>query len=143
LEIFVGREDDGIGKRFGHADEASIGEAHWDVRVFLDQLHDWLYVLGKREGDEHSAAAKYGAEIGSTALPEKMKGLRQNSFARGPRRRHLRCLRHSPFVVSVSATKQCYNKSSINEDVSGHNRWRANIPSFASLGRPVNHLPIQ
>jgi len=72
-EIFVGREDDGISKRFGHANEASIGEAHRYVRIFLDQLHDWLYVLGKREGDEQSAAAKQGAEIGSAAFPKKMK----------------------------------------------------------------------
>jgi hypothetical protein len=57
-EILVGREDDGIGKRFGHANEASIGEAHGNVGIFLDQLHDWLYVLGKCEGNQHSAAAK-------------------------------------------------------------------------------------
>jgi hypothetical protein len=62
-EIFVGREDDGISERFGHANEASIGEAHRYVRMFLDQLHDWLYVLRKREGNEQSAAAKQGAEI--------------------------------------------------------------------------------
>ena len=37
-EILVGRHDDGIGKRFGHANEASIGEAHGNVGVFLDQL---------------------------------------------------------------------------------------------------------
>ena len=37
-EILVGSEDDGIGKRFGHANEASIGEAHGNVGVFLDQL---------------------------------------------------------------------------------------------------------
>ena len=66
--------------------------------------------------------AKKGAEIGSTALPEKMKSLRQNGFARGPRRRRLGRLCHRPPVVSVSAAKQRYNKSSINEDVSGHNR---------------------
>jgi len=57
-EILVGREDDGIVKRFGHANEASIGEAHGNVGILLDQLHDWLHVLGKREGDQQSAAAK-------------------------------------------------------------------------------------
>jgi hypothetical protein len=57
-EILVGSEDDGIGKRFGHANEASIGEAHGNVGVLLDQLHDWLQVLGKCEGDLQSAAAK-------------------------------------------------------------------------------------
>jgi len=40
-------------------------------------------------------------------------------------------LRHGPLVVSVATAKQRYNKSSVNEDVSGHNQWRANIPSSA------------
>jgi hypothetical protein len=57
-EILVGREDDGIGKRFGHTNEASIGEAHGNAGILLDQLHDWLDVLGKREGDQQSVAAK-------------------------------------------------------------------------------------
>jgi hypothetical protein len=41
-------------ERFGHANEASIGEAHWDVRIFLDQLHDWLYILGNREATSNT-----------------------------------------------------------------------------------------
>jgi hypothetical protein len=57
-EILVGREDDGIGKRFGHANEASIGEAHGNVGILLDQLDDWPYVLGKRKGNQQSAAVK-------------------------------------------------------------------------------------
>jgi hypothetical protein len=57
-KILVGREDDGIGERFGHANEASIGEAHGNVAILLHQLHDWLHVLGKCEGDQQSAAAK-------------------------------------------------------------------------------------
>jgi hypothetical protein len=46
-EILVGREDDGIGKRFGQANEASIGEAHGNIGILLDQLHNWLHVLAK------------------------------------------------------------------------------------------------
>jgi hypothetical protein len=57
-KILVGRENEGIGKRFGHANQASIGESHWNVGILLDQFHDWLHVLGKREGDEQGAAAK-------------------------------------------------------------------------------------
>jgi hypothetical protein len=57
-EILVGREDDGIAKRFSHADEASIGEAHGNVGILLDQLHDWLDVLRECEGGQQSAAVK-------------------------------------------------------------------------------------
>jgi hypothetical protein len=57
-EILLGSEDDGIGKRFGHANEASIGEAYGNVGILLDQLHDCLHVLGKCEGDQQNVAAK-------------------------------------------------------------------------------------
>jgi hypothetical protein len=30
-EILIGRQDDGISKRFGHANEASISETHRNV----------------------------------------------------------------------------------------------------------------
>jgi hypothetical protein len=44
-KILVGSEDDGIGERFGHANEASIGEAHRNVRILLDQPENRLHVL--------------------------------------------------------------------------------------------------
>ena len=53
-KILVGRENEGIGKRFGHANQASIGESHRNVGILLDQFHDWLHVLA----DEQGAAAK-------------------------------------------------------------------------------------
>jgi len=74
-EIVVGRQDDGISKRFGHANEASIGEAHWNVGILLDELHDWLDVCGKFEGDGESAPAKQGTEIGCAAASKKVEGL--------------------------------------------------------------------
>jgi hypothetical protein len=46
-------------------------------------------------------------------------------------------------VVSVTATKQRNNKSSINEYVSGHNVWRANIPSFSWLDLSASHQLIR
>jgi hypothetical protein len=142
-EILVGREDDGIGKRFGHANEASIGEAHGNVGIFLDQLRDWLHVLSKSEDDAQSAASKQCAESGGTKLSEKVVSLGQNGFARGPGRRHFGGFRHGPLVVGVATAKQRYNKSGVNEDVSGHNPWRANISSSAHLGRSVGHPPIR
>ena len=57
-KILVGRENEGIVKRFGHANQASIGKSHQNVGILLDQFDDWLHVLGKREGDEQGAAAK-------------------------------------------------------------------------------------
>jgi hypothetical protein len=121
-EILVGREDDGIGKRFGHANETSIGEAHGNIGILLEQLHDWLHVLGKFEGDQKSIAPKQCAEIGGTKLSEKVESLGQNGFARRPRRREFGGLPHGPSVVRIATAKQRNNKSSVNEDVSGHNQ---------------------
>jgi hypothetical protein len=53
-KTLVGCDDDGLRKRFGHANQARIGEAHWNVGIFLDQLHDWLYVFGNGEGHPQS-----------------------------------------------------------------------------------------
>ena len=52
-------------------------------------------------------------------------------------------LGHSPFVVIVTAAQQCNHKSSINEDVSGHNPFVANTASCGQLGRSVSYLRIR
>jgi len=57
-EILVGGQDEGVGKRFGHANEASVGEAHGNVGVLLDQLRNRLYIPGKLEGENKGTAAK-------------------------------------------------------------------------------------
>src|SRR6202040_546996 len=67
-KILVGCQDDGVGKRFGHANETSIGKAHGNVGVFLDQLRNRLYVLGKLEDDDHGTAAKQLTEPRRAAL---------------------------------------------------------------------------
>lgn len=57
-EVCIGRQNDGISKSFGHANEASVGEAHRNVGVLLYELQDWLDVAGKVEGDDQGMAAK-------------------------------------------------------------------------------------
>jgi hypothetical protein len=75
-EILVGRQNDGIGKRFGHANQACIGRAHRNVRVLFDHFHNGLYAVGKFEGNQQGAASKQCAEIGCTTPSEKVQGLR-------------------------------------------------------------------
>ena len=104
-EILVRRQDDGVGKRFGHANEASIGEAHGNVGVFLGQFGNWLYVLRKLEGDHHGTAAKQLTETRRAALSEKAVRLGQSCFACRPRRTQIVGLSHGPFVVSVAVAK--------------------------------------
>jgi hypothetical protein len=61
-EICIGGQDDGISERFGHANEASVGEAHGDVGVFLHEPQDWLYVVGEVERGDQGMPAKECAE---------------------------------------------------------------------------------
>ena len=142
-EILVGCQDDGISKGFGHANEASIGEAHGNVGVFLDQLRDRLYVFGKFEGDNQGTAAKQCAKTWRASPSEKVIRFGQNRFAGPPRRRQTGRLSHGPLVVNVAVAKQCHHKTSVNEDVSCHSLWIANTPSCAQLDRWVGCQPIQ
>ena len=74
-EILVGRQNDGISKRFGHANKACVGEAHRNVRVLFDQFQNGFYAVGKFEGDQQSTAAKQCTEIGCAKSSEKVEGL--------------------------------------------------------------------
>jgi hypothetical protein len=109
-EILVGRQDDGIGKRFGHTNEASIGEAHGNVGVFFNQLSNCLHVLGEPEGDDHGTAAKQLTETRRAALSEKVVRHRQSRFACRPRRSEIVGLSHGPLVVSVALAKRATTK---------------------------------
>jgi hypothetical protein len=57
-EVRIGRQDNRISKRFSHANEASVSYAHGNIRVFLDEFQDWLYVLDEIESDDQGTAAK-------------------------------------------------------------------------------------
>ena len=74
-EILVGRQNDGISKSFGHANQACAGEAHRNVRVLFEQSHNGFYAVGKFEGDQQSTTAKQCAEIACAKSSEKVEGL--------------------------------------------------------------------
>jgi hypothetical protein len=57
-KISIGRQDYGIGERFGHADQAGIGEAHGYVWVLLHELQHWLQVVCQVESNEHGTTPK-------------------------------------------------------------------------------------
>src|SRR5436309_15881276 len=75
-EILVGRQNDGISKRFGHANQACVGAAHRNVRVLLDQSHNGPHAVGKFDAHQHSTAATHCAENGWAASSEKVAVLR-------------------------------------------------------------------
>jgi hypothetical protein len=101
-EIPIRREEDGILERFGHANEASIGEAHGNIAILCNQLQNWVKIFHKAERDCESTAAEQSSEIRSAALAKKMESLRKNRFASQPRRRVFRGLSHCPLVMGVA-----------------------------------------
>lgn len=71
-EIAVGGEDDGVGERLGHADEASIGEAHGNIGIFFDEAGNGLDVVGEIEGHDKGATAKQSVEAIEATIAEKV-----------------------------------------------------------------------
>ena len=86
----------GSAQSFGHANETSIGEAHGNVRILLNQLGDWLRIFGKFEGNDKSAASKQCAETPNPSLSDEVVRLGQNRFAYPPRWRKNRELESRP-----------------------------------------------
>src|SRR5260370_26944500 len=70
-EILVGRQNDGISKRFGHANQACVGEAHRNVPVLFDPSHNGFYAVGTFEGDQQSTTEKHCAHIERAKSSEK------------------------------------------------------------------------
>jgi hypothetical protein len=75
VEILVGRQNGGISKRFGHANQACVGEAHRNVRELFDQFKNGLYAVSKFEGDQQGTTAKQCAEVGGALPSKKVEGL--------------------------------------------------------------------
>jgi hypothetical protein len=84
-EVLVGREDDGIRKSFGHTNEASIGETHGDVGIFINQLDDRVHVFGQLKGNDEGTPPKELTKTRRASFSEKVVSFGQNRFARHPR----------------------------------------------------------
>jgi len=74
-EIGIGGEHERIRQRFGHANEAGVGEAHWHIGVLLHKLQHGLDVLCQFERNEHGTSAKQRTEAERTGCPDKVKSL--------------------------------------------------------------------
>jgi hypothetical protein len=74
-EISIGREQDGIRQRLGHAHEAGVGEAHGHVCVLLHELQHGLQVIRQLEGNEQGTAAKERTQTRRAARPEQVESL--------------------------------------------------------------------
>ena len=83
-EVRIGGKNDRVRKRFGHAHETGVGEAHGHVYVFLQELEYRLHVVVQIESGNKSAAAKQRAESRRAARAKKVEGLRQDGFAGAP-----------------------------------------------------------
>ncbi len=95
-KVGIGRENDRIGKYFSHTHEASIGEAHRDVCVFLHERQHRVHIVVEVESDAQDLAAKQRAESRHPAWAQQMEGLRQDGFAGAPGGEHDQALASLP-----------------------------------------------
>ena len=72
-----------------HTHKTCVGQAHWHVRILLHEGQNRLLLPAEIEGDEHGLTAKERHKSGSPARLEEMECLREDSFARAPRRHEL------------------------------------------------------
>ena len=104
-EVGIRCENHRIGQCFGHPHKAGVGEAHWHIRVFLQELQDGLKVVVQTESGNRRPAAKQPTESWRPSRAEKVDGLRYNGLAGAPRWSVARRLRYCPLVVRVAAAK--------------------------------------
>src|SRR2546430_12576233 len=119
-KVRVGRQDDRVGKRLAHPDEAGIGEAHRNVRVLLHETQDAIELVRKVEREDNRATAKKRTEGWLAPQPEKVERFGANGIAGFPRRWHTRGLRHCPPMVTVATAQQRDHEPGVNEDACGH-----------------------
>ena len=74
-EVGIRSENDRIGKRFGHAHQAGVGEAHGHVREFLHEPEYRLHVAVQVESGNQCPAAKQCAEAGPPVSANQVEGL--------------------------------------------------------------------
>ena len=113
-EVGICSENHRLGKRFGHAHQARVGEAHGQVCVLSQELEHWLDPAVQVEG------------------------LGQDGLAGAPGWRISGCLSHWLLVVGIAE-----QKARVNEDVSGHSPWFSDIASSVRSSRQVSRRPIR
>src|SRR5215467_9817052 len=69
-EVRVRSEEHGVVQRLSHADEASVGEAHRYVCIFLQQLEHSIHVVGKAVLAHEGASAQQAGDACSPLAPE-------------------------------------------------------------------------
>jgi hypothetical protein len=129
-KISIGRRDYGVGERFGHADQACIGEAHGYVSVLLHEPQHWLQVVCQVK----SNAARNDAE--AARLARARHALRHGGMPRTEQIRTCSTVEQTaarvlpPRMMSVATAEQRNHEFAVNEDVCGHSQWSASTVSF-------------
>jgi hypothetical protein len=75
-KITVSGYDYGIRLNFGHADEASIGQAHRHIGIFVHQRKDGLQLSLQIELRRRKAAPQQGGQFRSSLSTQQMESFR-------------------------------------------------------------------
>ena len=128
FEVGVGGEKEWIGQDLREADQTGVGDAHRDIRVFVEEIKDRDEVVLMERGDPESSATAGKAEGGAAFGGEKVIGLGKNGLAGDPWRRMKLRLLDGPWMVLIVLPPEGDEKRSINDDGISHNLSISGIP---------------
>jgi hypothetical protein len=119
-KIRVRGQYDRVGGDFAHSHKTRIGQTHWNVSVLLHEVehtHDFGFEV---EGWNYCTAAEQCVQARGAVDTDKMKCFGEDSLARGPWRRMVRCVCESPGMVSVATAEKRDKETGVNEDACRH-----------------------
>jgi hypothetical protein len=114
-----------VGQSLGKTHHTSVGDAHRDIVVFIQEVQDRTGLFRHHRGDLKSAALAGSSQADSPLRSQKMLGFGKDRFASDPDWGVHACGRHCPRVMLIRAAPESYEKASINDDV-----FHVRNPSF-------------
>jgi hypothetical protein len=113
-KVAIRCENDRIRKRFGHTNQARVGEAHRYVCILLHEGEDFLHFGTQVKGRHDRAATEKPGEALEAACADKVVGLRQYRIATFPRWRKAPPFGNSPVVIAVPVAEQRNQEAGVN-----------------------------
>jgi hypothetical protein len=137
-KVVIERDDDWVFVELCYADETSISEVHWNVRVTTHESIDrlCLFLEAKRRREQVSREHREDRRRPAHRAAQQMTSLRKDGIARAERGTELGKLFFSPCVEFVAAVDQSHEWTRIDDERRAHDRpklarWRLSAERLA------------
>lgn len=141
-EVGIGGEEQCVAVRLGHADEARVGKAHWNVPVLVHQIEHPCELRRQFEASRQRVSPKERSESGRAIRADEIKCFREDRLARGPGRRRSNRLPGRPAVVAVAAAQERDEEPASTRTLAAiARRLQIVLPPGAQVRRQAAHRP--